>query len=293
MAYADFNENQYTRDVWGYLVALFDGNEYGAAGMMANLYGESLCTPWRCQGWYGFGANVVAGCRNYYIQVDNGTITRDEFATYGWADNQTIDTTGTRDGYGLAQWTTKGRKEGLYDSKGTNSIADLTVQLNWLATELNTNYTSVLNVCKTATNYNEACDYVLDHYEIPLVKPYGQRRHYAEQIYNTYAGGISGYLTTFEIEGNGSASALPLRAESGDIVQITATPLGIDTFLGWTVLSGGVTLTITSTTTATFIMGSDNVHIKAEFSGTTPPIPPLPTKYKRHHMPIWMYPMFR
>lgn len=293
MAYADFYENQYTQDVWNYLVSIFNGNEYGAAGMMANLYAESMCTPWRCQGWYGFGANVVAGCRNYYIQVDNGTITRDEFAQYGWADNQTIDTTGTRDGYGLAQWTTRGRKEGLYDSKGTSSIADLTVQLNWLNHELNTSYTSTRDACINATNYNDACDYVLDHYEAPLVRPYGQRRHYAQQIYDTYAGGVVGFLTTFEIEGNGEANAVPLRTDTGNTVQITATPYGTDTFIGWTVLSGGITLTPTGSNTATFIMGSLNVHIKAEFTGTTPPVPPLPSQRKKKRMPIWMYPMFR
>ena len=308
MALQDFQENQYTQAIWNELVSFF-GNEMGAAAMMANLYAESGCTPWRCQGWYGFSSAVIAGCANYYTQVNDGTITRDEFSQYGWSDNQTIDTTGKRDGYGLAQWTTRSRKEGLYDSRGTGvGIEDLNAQLAWLETELNTSYTSTRDVCMNTTDIDSATDYVLIHYEGPddATKYIAQRRRYAHQIYDLYASGsVSGYPIRIHIQGNGDAYASRglhdttriYRADDGEDVFIHAIVGEGDYFLIWTVDSGGVTIDVDTSENPFFTMHSNPVDITAHFTGTTPtppypPIPPEPFK-RKHHMPIWMYPSLR
>ena len=303
MALQDFQPNQYTQDIWNELVSFF-GNEIGAAAMMANLYGESGCTPWRCQGWYGFSAEVVQGCANYYTQVNNGTITREQFAKYGWSKNQTIDTTGKRDGYGLAQWTTQGRKEGLYDSRsGGQGIEELGVQLNWLETELNTSYTSTRDVCINATDLDYATDYVLDHFEVPLTPDYAQREHYAQQIYEQYAGGLSGNPIFMEADGNGytwaSLGEVEVhRAEFHDRIGIMAIPYDEDTFLNYEIVTPTALQLEQPLTIANnyFTMPNETVKIIAHFSGSTPtpPYPPIqPTQRKRKHMPIWMYPMFR
>lgn len=306
MALQDFQPNQYTQTVWDRLVAFF-GNEYGAAGMMANLYAESGCTPWRCQGWYGFSASVVQGCANYYTQVDNGTITRDEFTQYGWADDQTIDTSGSRDGYGLAQWTTRGRKEGLYDTRAGRGIEDIQVQFEWLEYELNNSYTSTRDVCMNATDTDTPSDYVLYHFESPANASLyvSQRRRYAQQIYDMYASGATGYPVRIHIDGNGDAYASMglhdtnriVRADDGDDVFIHAIPGSGDTFIIWTVDSGGVTIDIDTQENTFFTMHASPVDITAHFTGTTPtpPYPPPKPKYltKKKHMPIWMYPMFR
>lgn len=305
MALADFQPNEYTQAVWDELVSFFN-NEYGAAGMMANLYAESGCTPWRCQGWYGFSTSVVQGCANYYTQVDNVTITREQFAKYGWSDNQTIDTTGNRDGYGLAQWTTQSRKEGLYDTRAGRGIEDIQVQFEWLEQELNTSYTSTRDVCRTATDLNTPTDYVLIHFEGPrnaeAHKP--QRRHYAEQIYTQYAGGLSGYPIFITVNGNGQAWASMNeveihRAEEGQRVELGAVAGDGDYFQLWSV-SYPSSLTLEYPVTVAdnyFTMPASKVDLTAQFTGETPtpPYPPIPPKIKRqrHHMPIWMYPQFR
>lgn len=305
MALQDFQPNQYTQAVWDELVAFF-GNEYGAAGMMANLYAESGCTPWRCQGWYGFSSSVVDGCKNYYQQVDDGTITKDQFIKYGWSDNQTIDTSGTRDGYGLAQWTTQGRKEGLYDNRNGRGIEDIQVQFEWLEEELNTSYTDTRDVCRNADNYNTPADYALIHFESPrnATQYIPQRRRYAEQIYNQYASGLSGHPIFTEWEGNGEAWAsvnerVVTRAGQGDHVELGAVPSGTDTFIRWEVIEPTDLVLEQPLTVADnfFTMPNVTVRVKAYFTGTTPtpPYPPSPTEpYKRkHHMPIWMYPSLR
>lgn len=77
----------------------------------------------------------------YTADVDSGKISRAEFMN---------PLPGKQYGFGLAQWTSPGRKAGLYDlvkEKGV-SIADEEAQIEWLLHELKTTYKSVLNVLK-------------------------------------------------------------------------------------------------------------------------------------------------
>lgn len=96
----------------------------------------------------------------YTAAVDAGQISRAEFLN---------PLPGKQYGYGLAQWTSAGRKAGLYDlakSKGV-SIGDLEMQLEFLIKELSTSYKGVLSVLKAAADVKTASDKVLTGFERP------------------------------------------------------------------------------------------------------------------------------
>lgn len=72
-------------------------------------------------------------------------------------------------GYGLAQWTSAGRKKGLLDyarSKG-KSISDLETQLEYLVHELNTSYISTKNYLKANNSFENMSTYFLKNFESP------------------------------------------------------------------------------------------------------------------------------
>ena len=96
----------------------------------------------------------------YTAAVDSGEISYEEFLH---------PLPGRQYGYGLAQWTSPGRKAGLWKlakQKGV-SIADEDMQIEYLLKELQESYGSVLKVLKTATSIREASDVVLKKFEIP------------------------------------------------------------------------------------------------------------------------------
>jgi hypothetical protein len=73
-------------------------------------------------------------------------------------------------GYGLAQWTTRGRQQALLDfaaSKG-NIPGDLNVQLEFLWHELTTTFNdNVLTPLKATSDLTAATDIVLKKFECP------------------------------------------------------------------------------------------------------------------------------
>ena len=100
----------------------------------------------------------------YTAAVDSGKIGRVEFLN---------PLPGKQYGYGLVQWTSPGRKAGLYDlakKKGV-SIGDMNMQLEYLAAELAKSYASVLKYIKAVPNtaqgaYDAAYKWC-EKYEIP------------------------------------------------------------------------------------------------------------------------------
>lgn len=117
---------------------------------------------------------------------------------------------------------------------------------------------------------------------------YTTRRENARYWYNEFTSGQLGNTITIQTVGNGTAFASPIRANDGDTVTITATPFGSDTFIGWTVYSGGIVLD-PILNPQSFVMPNVPVVLFADFTGTTPP-PPSPVINRFHRMPIWMYP---
>lgn len=159
--------------VWNTLYAEIK-NPYGVAGMMGNLHAESKLKPDNMQN--SFEKKLGFTDETYTVAVDTGA--------YG---NFGID----KVGYGIAQWSSDGRKQGLYAfAKQRNvSISDVKMQMEYLIKELNTSYKSTLTVLKTATSVKEASDIVLTKFERPrdqsdAVK--NLRASYGEEYYKRY-----------------------------------------------------------------------------------------------------------
>ena len=142
-------DNSNAKIIWDYLMKKIN-NPYGVAGLMGNLQAESGLNPKNLQNSCEKKSGYTD--QTYTLNVDNGTYTNFANDSYG---------------FGLAQWTSQGRKLGLYNFKGNKSIGDLTMQLDYLWKELNTSYKIVLNTIKSAKTVKEASDIVLTKFERP------------------------------------------------------------------------------------------------------------------------------
>lgn len=175
------------KQIWDHLIAQ-GMTAAGAAGLMGNLYAESGLIPGRvemlCLKRLKEHGKIYTD-ETYTAAVDSGKISRAEFLN---------PLPGKQYGYGLAQWTSPGRKGALYDfvKAAGVSIADAGAQLDYLVYELNVNYKSVLNVLKTAKTVKEASDIVLVKYESPAncgASVKATRASYGQKYYDKYAKG--------------------------------------------------------------------------------------------------------
>lgn len=165
--------------IWNYLKSA-GLNDYGAAGMMGNLYAESGLRPNNLQNAYEKKLGYTDAA--YTAAVDNGSYTK--FAC-------------DAAGYGLAQWTYSTRKAGLlsFAKEKCKSIGDLELQLDYLMKELKEGYTAVLNILKTASTVMEASNAVLTKFERPADQSaavQSKRAGYGQKFYNKYAKGTGG-----------------------------------------------------------------------------------------------------
>lgn len=170
----------------------------GAAGIMGNLQAESVgCLPSRVQalliqrykeeGFHSwpYGLYDQKTSQLYTKEVDEGTISKAEFLSprqYTGKSHQY--------GYGLAQWTTKARKERLWSftkEKG-KSIADAEGQIECLIYELKNIFPSVWDVVSKTSSVETASDIVLTKFEAPAnansLKT--TRRGYSKEYYELY-----------------------------------------------------------------------------------------------------------
>ena len=76
---------------------------------------------------------------------------------------------------------------------------------------------------------------------------------------------ISGHVVSILKNGPGGSVSGMNFYTSGQTVTITATPTGEFSFKGWMVVRGGITLSSTTATTATFTMPNNDVEIYAIF----------------------------
>jgi len=159
------------RLIWDYLMPKI-GNPYGVAGLIGNLKAESGLNPKNLQNT--FEKRMGFTDDSYTAAVDNGAYKN--FAT----DSA---------GYGLAQWTSSGRKQALLNSKGSRSIGDIEMQLDFLWVELSTSYKSVLTGLKSAKCVREASDIVLTKFERPKDQSEGMKEYRAKlgvEIYQKF-----------------------------------------------------------------------------------------------------------
>ena len=152
----------------------------GTYGLMANLYTES-----------GFRSN---NAQNSYMTKMGIT---DEIYTSRVDSGEYKDFVIDKVGYGLAQWTSSGRKQALYNySKSNNvSISNETMQLNFLLKELSTSYKSTLNVLKTSHSIRDCAKYVMTKFERPADQSQAARNKragFSKSFYDKYAGGKGG-----------------------------------------------------------------------------------------------------
>ena len=129
---------------------------YGVCAAMGNIYAESRANPRNLENLCEKKLNYKYTDDTYTEAVDSGKITRALFLQYG---------------YGFCQWTSAGRKAGLYDlvkSRGV-SIGDAKTQTEYMLSELKTSYKSVWKVLQTATSVQEASDIFLVKFEAPAI----------------------------------------------------------------------------------------------------------------------------
>lgn len=143
----------------------------GAYGMMANIYTES-----------GFRSN---NAQNSYMNKMGMT---DEEYTAKIDSNEYVNFVFDKVGYGLAQWTSSGRKQGLlnYAKSLNKSIGDENMQLDYLMIELTTAYKSVLNFLKSSHDIRKSAKYVMTKFERPADQSesaQNKRADYGEQLY--------------------------------------------------------------------------------------------------------------
>lgn len=157
-------------------------NECAIAGLLGNLYAESRLRPNNLQNSYETKLGLTDD--TYTAAVDSGA--------YGIF-------TSDKAGYGLAQWTSPGRKTGLYNHiKAANrSIGDIYGQLEYLWLELNGAYKkTVLDVLVKCTSIREAAEVVVCKFEVPKSVINGgaekentilTRTGYAQDFFDLYA----------------------------------------------------------------------------------------------------------
>lgn len=150
-------------------------NDYGIAGLMGNLYAESGLRPTNLQNSYEKSLGMLDA--QYTASVDSGSYTN--FVKDGA-------------GYGLAQWTFWSLKQDMLNfikGKG-KSIGDGNAQMEFLAHQLSTSYSSVWTTLKTAKSILEASNAVLLKFERPADQSesvQNKRAEYGKVYYDKYA----------------------------------------------------------------------------------------------------------
>lgn len=156
-------------------------SEKATAAIMGNMMAESGLVPYRLQGDFG---NGYQRSLEYTAKVDNGAISREQFAYNGPGGG----------GYGLCQWTYFSRKLGLYDlaQKRGVSIGDEQLGIDWFYEEVQQGeYRKTWDSLKSSSSIYDMVAVMLRNYE----KPYdqsdsaaAQRTAMANQIYERCKG---------------------------------------------------------------------------------------------------------
>lgn len=147
------------KTIWNYFMQEDKiNNAYGVAGLMGNLQAESGLYCYRVQGDFTKGYTYSLAYTN---KVDSRNISENEFVYHGPNGG----------GYGLAQWTSPGRKQALYtkySSGGYSSIGDVHLACDYLWEELSADYFKpVLTACQNATDVETPSNAVLHKFENP------------------------------------------------------------------------------------------------------------------------------
>ena len=232
--------------VWNYLKSA-GFTDAGIAGLMGNLYAESGIQSNKVEA-SSIKASSVQGhdysrdhgftydSASYTAAVDKGLkegakgspetnlnpkfgiVPEYEFTHMPWKTSikKSDGTYFGQNGYGLAQWTIAGRKQGLYDlikSKGV-SISDKKTQLEYLLYELQNEYPGVYNTLRTTSSLSEASNKVLTDFETPVnaMSHSSTRASYGQTYYDHFTKNPptdTSFGTTTLGEGGGQTISFP------------------------------------------------------------------------------------
>lgn len=184
--------NYWNRTEVQYIYDLLNGainNPIGTAALMGNLYAESGICPFVCE------TKGITASRTYTDNVLK-TYTRSEFSehnpSYAYGSYTLDGRTYYAYGYGLAQWTTEGRKANYYNYVGQQHIGDTSPSVGFMVHELQASYSTVWNALTGATDIKTASTVVLTKYEIPYDQSSAvqiKRANYGVDVYNDFSGG--------------------------------------------------------------------------------------------------------
>ena len=154
--------------IYNGLLETFEGNETAVYGVMCALMAESGCSPTASEATGKWGISAA----DYTTQVNDGTVSKEEFI------NSTYNGVQGARGYGIAQWSTTGRKKALYEfaeswamEKGeTFDIGGIDMQVAHLKETINTSYPSMKETLIKEKNIVAACYLWISTYEKPSEK---------------------------------------------------------------------------------------------------------------------------
>lgn len=173
-------------------------NEFGVAAIIGNLAKESGLRSDNAQNSCMKKMGITDEI--YVERVNNGTYTA--FCT-------------DRVGFGFAQWTSAGRKTGLFEytvQKGI-SIADGPTQISWLIHELKTKYKAVYNTVKNAKTIKEASDMFVLKFEVPASVLPSASEERKNATLNERLACSEGYYNKFKSTNNNSIESATKKEE--------------------------------------------------------------------------------
>ena len=189
-------------------------------------------------------------------------------------------------GFGIAQWTPWNKVSNYVGSSAQSAMENPDAQMQMLISQsgqwstrfvdpsgYSSYYKTNVPYFETFADYSHGTESVEDMtaaYMCCWERPGNadslpQRKIYAKYFDSKIGGGSKGYSVSIRTSGNGTATASPSRAETGEEVTLKATAGEGAEFEGWEVVSGGVTIENNK-----FTMGNSNVVILATFTGEQP-----------------------
>lgn len=134
------------------------------------------------------GGNMMAesGMNSNIAQRGMTTLTDERYTQM--ADAGAIDFIGDSVGYGLCQWTLKSRKRHLFEYANNlkKSVGDESLQVSFCLVELLTDFPTLDEYLKTATDLYEATSRICKEYERPAVNNIEKRYYHTYQMYTDY-----------------------------------------------------------------------------------------------------------
>ncbi len=154
--------------IYNGLLETFEGNETAVYGVMCALMAESGCEPTATEAIGKWGISAA----DYTSKVNDGTVSKEEFI------NSTYNGVQGSRGYGIAQWSTAGRKKALYEfaenwatEKGEDfNIGGIEMQAAHLQETINTSFASMKESLIKEKDMVKACYLWIATYEKPSEK---------------------------------------------------------------------------------------------------------------------------